>query len=99
MRAPSVKRGSGWMSILKFDCVPRPDFFRIDVPFPPFGARHVVMKMKFTSGFVFTNVLQPLFASSALQFGHHGAHRCTTVMFGDLIASATWRSIAADSAA
>src|SRR5438132_10404410 len=54
-------------------------------------------KMNFVFGFSFTVFNQPPFFSSAWQFEHHGAHKCTTVRSGALIASRTCCS-AADSA-
>jgi hypothetical protein len=41
------------------------------------------------------NPLHPPLASSALQFGHHGAQRCTTVTAGERVAAAISCSIGA----
>src|SRR5437764_5732576 len=54
-------------------------------------------KMNFVFGFSFAIFNQPPLFSSAWQLEHHGAHKCTTVESGALIASRTCRS-AADSA-
>src|SRR5437762_11025933 len=46
-------------------------------------------KMNFVFGFSFTIFNQPPLFSSAWQLEHQGAHKCTTVRSGDLIASRT----------
>src|SRR5438045_9164909 len=73
----------------------RPNFSSIGRPSLPLFQTET--KMNFVFGFSFAIFNQPPVFSSAWQLEHHGAHKCTTVRSGALIASRTCRS-AADSA-
>src|SRR6266498_3995803 len=71
------------------------NFFSIARPsWPSFQTE---TNQKFTFGFSLMIFAQPPLLSSAWQFEHQGAQRCTTVRSGDLIAPRTFCS-AGDSA-
>src|ERR1019366_6202682 len=76
----------GWSSSWKFLCPPTPFLASSSRPSAGF---HIVTNTKLTSGFASMNPLQPPFASSAVQLGHHGAQRCTTVTLADFVACAS----------
>src|SRR4029453_16945310 len=65
----------------------RPNFSSMARPSLPLFQTET--KMNFVFGFSFAIFNQPPLFSSALQLEHHGAHKCTTVRSGDLIASRT----------
>src|ERR1700758_5033631 len=71
------------------------NFFSIARPSCP--SFQTERKQNFTFGFSLTILVQPPLVSSAWQFEHHGAQRCTTVSSGVLIAERTFCS-ARDSA-
>src|ERR1700746_2761331 len=67
------------------------NFFSIARPSCP--SFQTATKQNFTLGFSLIIFAQPPLLSSAWQFEHHGAQRCTTVSSGVLIAARTFCSV------
>src|SRR5439155_10118190 len=92
----SPVRGPGSAVTVTFSCWASWYFSRMARPFSPLFQTET--KMNFVVGFSPTVFSQPPLFNSAWQFEHHGAHKCTTVRSGDLIASRTFCSAGGGSA-